>query len=847
MFAALFALLLAAPGFEYSVASGTGLSIHAGGVPFVRGSWFQYYEPGWSKGYYSSTYQSQTVTKNADGSVNVSFQSEDGLVSGHQLYRQVGNTLTVSDHFEWAGDHPVLIEMTPGMIWAPAVEAGSGLLDGVPSRDLRAVDYHTQDISKRQFGPNARHIRLTSPAGSLNLKSNQQLLFFDGRGSDQGWADGKSLLWAGAESIEVAKGKPVDLQFEWTVTGPEAVPSAPTLIDGHSTKGIVEAPDERLPILIPKPKIDRLNFGQPMAVTGKYSFPAGRFKFFNLFREGLARKFRLPQPTAKDATVAADGGVSKLGFTPGGYRITVTPNQITVLGEEDEGLQNGLNRLVQLAFLKDGRIVLPTGTLIDEPQNKWRGVHLFVGPKAVAFHKRLWERVLRPLGFNKVVLQCERTDWKSVPGIKTDITMPLPELKRLFAMYRELGVEPIPLIQSFGHMEWAFARDQNLNLAFNPKVPYALDPRKPESAVFLNKLWDEAISELKPETVHFGCDEVDMRGFPNDPSLVTDLWKLQMPILGDIAKKHGVKSMIWGDMALHPSEAIDAANAPTLAIAAERRAAIPKSMLIADWHYKGEPDPHPFMKSLQTWRKDDFTPIATAWYNPANVRGFNLAAYLEQSGTLQSTWCGYESQEGVIQEAFNQFSAMVLAADYSWSARQEPLDKLGYDPGEVLRRMYFDDPAPVSATRGIQTWFGGTPAEITIGGNRFMAGTSLKLRSVLSKDGSGQPESVTVGLGGVKGSTLSLALTTQVKADDGETVADVTVELASGRKILVPIVYGREVRARSDSGICTLVVRDGGLSAVKIRLGSVPVGVKSITFHAQNPYAGLEIAAVSVK
>ena len=56
---------------------------------------------------------------------------------------------------------------------------------------------------------------------------------------------------------------------------------------------------------------------------------------------------------------------------------------------------------------------------------------------------------------------------------------------------------------------------------------------------------------------------------------------------------------------------------------------------------------------------------------------------------LQSTWCGYFPDGKVLRGvSFPQFSAFILAAEYAWSARAEPPDRLSYDPAAVFRKAY---------------------------------------------------------------------------------------------------------------------------------------------------------------
>jgi hypothetical protein len=146
---------------------------------------------------------------------------------------------------------------------------------------------------------------------------------------------------------------------------------------------------------------------------------------------------------------------------------------------------------------------------------------------------------------NKVVLQCERTHWDSQPDIDTKETMPKEELVRLFQMYRSIGVDPIPLIESFGHMQWFFANGKNRDLALDPEHPYAIDPSNPKSLAAITKLWDEAIEALNPDIVHFGLDEVDLVGRKLGPKEKTEMWSTLMGALEKLSRAQKVQMMLW--------------------------------------------------------------------------------------------------------------------------------------------------------------------------------------------------------------------------------------------------------------------------------------------------------------
>jgi hexosaminidase len=832
--------LIAATPFSFNVQSGSGLSVTINGVPVIQGSWFQYYESGWTKGYYSSQYNAQKIIKIDEDTVQLTYRSDDGRATGQFTYHRSGNDLLVKSHFEWAGTSPAKVEACPGMVWLPAVSAGTLSAASASPVSLNSIPAKNAPEEARHPVPAANELRFLAPLADIGLTSSHPIASIDGRNYDQDWSQGKSLLWLGNSDLDVSSGHPADFTVTWHFEPHAPATAIPTITKLNlmaTANPAVEQPDESRPILIPQPKTNRLNWDKTLVLTGNYAFPAGRFRYFPAFLAALNRRFILPSPKKTDEAVAADGGVSKLGFAPGGYRITITPTSITTLGEEEEGLQNAIARLAQLAFIKNGKVCLPTGTLIDQPETKFRGIHLFVGPDARKFHRQLWSRVLRPLGLNSVVLQCERTAWNALPGTATPITMTREALKDLFDDYRADNVEPIPLIQSLGHMEWFFANNQNRNLALNPDIPYTLDSRKPEAQAKIAEVWDEACALLQPKSIHFGLDEIDMRGFASeDNALTTELWIKQLPFLGKIARQHNAQMMLWGDQALAPGEAPDAALGDTPADARMRRAAIPKGAIITDWHYKADNRFQIFRPNLQLWKDAGFGTIAATWYRPENIRGFDVAANMTSSGILQTTWAGYASSEDALFEHPEQFTSMVLTADYAWSGRQDLPDQIGYDPVAIFRKMYFDPPKTISARSGWQFTDGTEQSKFSVSGVEFAGIKPITLATPLQAN-LPRPSSVTIPIGH-KATSIALALDTETTADTRAVVGEVTVNYANGKSTVRSIRYGLDIRAEGDPASTLVTDRSAGISIVRIEGAS---SIQSITLSNRGSYAGLRL------
>lgn len=824
------------PAFEFKVATGSGLSVIAKGIPVIRGSGFQYYAPGWTKGYYSSKYKPQTIRQVDADTVDVQFA--EGDVAGSTRYHREGTKLVVDYTFEWKSAELCQIELNTGLLWEPPFHGASATLDG-KTRTLPQLA-PVGGLDKRALGAAALSTQLSGAAVKLTTSSSEPITTFDGRKYDQDWAEDASVFWQGVLGLAIHKGEPKKVHIEYQIVADDAPSSTVKKLDANpNPQPDVVIPDTTIAPLIPSPKMSLLDYGNLLVITNNWSLPAGRPKFFDLFRSELEKRFELPAATANGPKVIYDGGMSDFKKPSGTYHLKISKDSISVYGQEAMGLRNAVYRLAQLAFVKDGKICLPTGVIEDEPRSEFRGVHLFVGPKALEFHQKLWTNVLRPLGFNKVVLQCERTDWKSLPGVQTSITMKQEDLAKLFSWYRSIEVEPIPLIQSFGHMEWAFANNKNRELAINPAQPYAIDPRKPEAKAMIGKVWDEAIALLHPKTIHVGLDEVDMIGFPKkDPALVTSLWQEMLPYLGSVAKRNNVNLMLWGDEGLGPNEAIDAMNGDDAANAAARRKAIPKGATIADWHYKPTEYHVPFLDSLKLWKQEGFEPLASMWYRPENIRGYSIAADVESVGTLQTTWNGYESNEDNMLRDLKQYSAMVLAGDFGWSARLEKVDELPYDPLAIFAKMYNPHKSPLVATPGTVFGFGGSFA---CGGVKF-AKLEGNLVGIDSRSAS-NPTSVSVDYSGTA-QEVALALVTGLTSPEGEQVGSVFVTYADGTSLETPIKYGLQVRSDSDPKGTFFGVRENDRTCLRIAV--LPKAIRSITVSASNRYSGLRVEGISV-
>lgn len=824
MLASLLALAPAASGIEFDYENFAGLKLKLDGIPIVEGSSFQYYEEGWKRGIYSSNWAPKTIEKLPNQGLRVRWNGDNGQAIGNIVLERITNGVKATYEIKWRGDKPVRLENTFGLIWAPAVEKGSLRIDRQDGLPMDRPFLPEATIEQRALGVRGKVIEFDTPYAQIEAKiTDADGLLFDARGYKQDWAVNKELFWLGFQGAQLIPQQSLRYSIEWTVIGKQKAPSyRPKFEATLDPKGLSTAltPSAAKLPLIPKPKKQAVGGGVAvLPAVIKMELPPAASGMEKEFNASLASRWNLSTELPSNSKLKIVGSIQNLGLPAEGYRVSVGQDLISVKGQDLAGLRHGLRTLVWLVEPQAGKLVVPFQEIEDYPSLSWRGLHMFVGPTALNFQTKMMDRYFGPLKINRVVLQCERTTWKTLPGIETNIYMKRDDLKSLFDNYRSRGIDPIPLIQSLGHTYWIFANGQNLDIAINPDEAFTLDPRKQRTRDVLKALWSEVIDLTKPNTIHFGLDEIDMRGMPDDPFLTTRLWQRHLPWLISLAKELKVKPMMWGDIMLAPGEAPDAANAKDPAVAKERRNLLPPGTMIADWHYKDDPKPETF-NSLQTWKKAGMTPIASTWFRQNNIRGFALAAI--QNGTpglLQTTWAGYESSEEAMVREFDQFAAYTLAADYAWSGRTELPSQLPYDPRVVLTRLYFSPPEPIKPVPGTALM----PIERKEVGRKKIGPISfdlfepIVLNTPLEPGAFNAPEEAGFVLNN-KGRELVVAVDCWAWVKDNEPVAEISVKTSDGRYFAKDILYGQHVRANRDKRATLLAPRENGLSAFRIDL-----------------------------
>ena len=493
----------------------------------------------------------------------------------------------------------------------------------------------------------------------------------------------------------------------------------------------------------------------------------------------------------------------------GAYFLQVAADGIRIVGRLPEGAFYGVQTLMQWLQPTEGALEAAPVRIIDYPHLKWRGVHLF-GSTEAGFLPRLIENVIAHAKFNHLVLECGYGQWETIRDAWVDISAPKSLLREAVQDSRQNLLEPIPLIQSLGHMYWVFRNDANKHLAEDPDTPWAIAPRGAETRPFLQRLYDEVFEVFQPRHFHAGLDEVTLRGrFPNRPeskgASVAELFVEHTEWVHSELKRRGIqKVLMWGDVLLAPSEANDGgahAKSPDAARFTRERLSKLPDLVICDWHYTpAEPERYISLDVLQRAGFKEI--IATTWYNPRNIATFAKAARQRRiAGLLQSTWAGYSLNEGTLNTIeLRQFLAYLLAGAYAWDTDLPMPEALPYDFERLFIERYRREAIPLQARAGfivdlssacnfdlttLSPLFAELPkGEVWLGGHRFVVGNRVSALTPL-------PPSPASGRGGVWSAEAELPPDAGADASALQERAINALMLAS---YLAPAPMPREVR-----------------------------------------------------
>ncbi|CAG2121886.1 unnamed protein product [Medioppia subpectinata] len=127
----------------------------------------------------------------------------------------------------------------------------------------------------------------------------------------------------------------------------------------------------------------------------------------------------------------------------------------------------------------------------------------------------------------------------AVAGVRALNAYSEAEVRRLVAAAAEHGLEVIPLVQTFGHLEFVLKVEEFAHLREVPPLPQALCPSNNASLPLVREMANQ-VMRLHPKArfLHIGCDEVFQLGVCAELHAVAD----------HVVRAHGVIPIVWDDM-----------------------------------------------------------------------------------------------------------------------------------------------------------------------------------------------------------------------------------------------------------------------------------------------------------
>lgn len=786
-----------------------GLFLESYGLTWASGSELSFFTPDKQRHHYYFTWWEQDVDSTRKDAQRLIIGSENTAVFGAYTLRQSGDVPITSIDCRWNLEESAVADIVHARLWAPYfTEARWSIGTDSLAPDALESFHDTLLIASTPFGTFRfiashpfRIQRQETPNPQRNQYSNRdQYLIFSERdipisrgGRLERWfrIEPVSTLWPSVpkETAATRKVNPAVLTAAW------------------------QPRDTREPIL-PTParmELHQTYYRIPFAANMQPSDIVTRF------REILSGTWQLSDNWWPQINHQKDKKLPEEG-----YALEIQSDGIQIRHSSAAGLEYALQTLAQLTRVDSGRLIIPQGIIEDYPKIAWRGIHMFTGPQSWPLHRKMYENILLPLKMNRVVLQCEQAEWKSHPLLHNPISVPLADLKAEFDYLRRNHIEPIPLIQSLGHMEWFFKPPSYRFMAVNPDYPYTLNPELPEARLALRKIWDETFELLKPRIMHIGFDEIGMIGFHLPREKEIDFWTQQIKYLHEYARKRKAKLMLWGDMGLAPGEGPDALNGKTPERAAFLRSTIPNGSFVADWHYLGEADPEPYRKSLRIWKENRNIPLASPWFLPENIYGFVHAAIRENAGLLQTTWADFESSERNMLLNIEQFGAYILALDYAWSGRQTLPENLPYHAIETWSSRFYRQPKPLTALHGHTIAEGFSFRDLTLEEDQTLPSSAVWTFPVFSAKG------------------LHLEAKTAHILPEATPVARISASRANKTVFEYTIRYGAEIRAAHDERAIHSHIPEMDIKTL-IRFLDEEAQIDTLEIVQLHPAAGLSI------
>ncbi len=241
------------------------------------------------------------------------------------------------------------------------------------------------------------------------------------------------------------------------------------------------------------------------------------------------------------------------------YELSVKAEILKVKASTDRGFFYALQTIKQYLRVD----CLPQCHIVDSPRLKLRGFHLSLEYMRQVKIDDIITIIEKAASWklNTVLLEYgDRFPFRKHSIINSRDAFSKEQIQRIVECAKDNFIEIIPLIQTFGHLEYALKHDQYSHLREVPTAPQQLCPTNEHSLVFIKELLDE-ISSMHPHSqkIHIGVDETRQLGeCPRCAAKVADasIGKLYLDYVNNICAYlvgQNITPMVWDDIfCAHP-------------------------------------------------------------------------------------------------------------------------------------------------------------------------------------------------------------------------------------------------------------------------------------------------------
>ena len=502
--------------------------------------------------------------------------------------------------------------------------------------------------------------------------------------------------------------------------------------------------------------------------------------------------------------------------TPEGYVLHISPEGIVIAGADEQGIFYGVQSLRQL-LSHDPQ--LPGLSIRDYPALPWRVAMVYLDAYSDSINPRLLP-ILAEHKFNALLVMSNYIRWDSAPGLHVPGAASKEAAQRLVEIARENLLEPIPLLETLGHVQWMFQNNQNRDLLPDPNVsvPFAYDPLNPRVYEVLFPILDEVIALFTPRYVHIGHDEVrNVNPFPgNEAGRAVGFPRLFLDhtlLLHGYLQERGIGTMMWQDVLLSGdvSQVLDE---------------FPRDIVVTSWNYI----PAAQYPSLRQLQDAGFAAMGASWHRPENILSYARYAAAQQArGMIQTRWTGYFGNNTMLAGQFEQVHAYLSAANAFWNPEAGPL----YDAPTRFRQAWFGqagsgtevrsgvliDLSPYgnrsidarSASDPSRGWLGqgeNTDLSALLETDRF-AGVRFHLDQAISLRGehrrvADDPQRQRIAIGRPARELAFLHTSGWSVAGTGTEIGRYTVHYQDGSHSVIPMLYSSNVLAWTDTEVRAL-------------------------------------------